>query len=138
MKIVKNSFVLGICILLTLISACEKPEGKGGNSSIKGVIWVKKLNLSGTAVIGEYAGAYQDVYIIYGDDLVDGEKIQANPDGVYEFKYLQPGKYKIYAYTQDSTFVSTSKKIPITKDIEITKKKQTVDAGTIQIFTNKN
>ena len=92
MKILNTSFLLTI-ILLTFIS-CKKPEGKGGNSSIKGKVFVKKLNLNGTAVIGEYVGSYQNVYIIYGDNIVEGDRIQTNPDGIYEFKYLQPGNYR--------------------------------------------
>lgn len=133
MKNLNKLFVLFIFFLFVFISACKKPEGPGGRASIKGKIWVKKMALNSNAVIGEYAGAYENVYIIYGDDVVDGDKIEANPEGEYEFKYLEPGKYKIYAYTRDSTGISTSKNLPIIKDVELSKK-ETFDVGTIQVY----
>jgi hypothetical protein len=112
------------------LAACKKPEGPGGTSSITGKIWVKKIS---AAPFGEYTGAYEDVYIIYGSDAVSGNKIKTNPDGIYEFKYLEPGNYKVYVYTRDSTGLSTVKKLPIIKEIEL-KKKEHFDAGTIQVY----
>jgi hypothetical protein len=114
--------------------SCKKPEGKGGKASIMGSIHVKKFNAAGIVIAGEYEGAYEDVYIIYGDNSTYGDKIQANPDGNYEFKYLQPGHYKVYAYSKDSTGNSSAPKFAIIREVEITKKKQEVDAGRITIY----
>jgi len=132
MKNLKHFFFF-LLFLGTTFSSCKKEEGEGGNSSITGSIWVKKFNTTGILVLGEYAGAYEDVYIIYGDDSNYGNRIQANPEGKYEFKYLQPGHYKIYAYSKDSTGNADAPKFAIIREVEITKKKQTVDAGTIRI-----
>ena len=134
----KNSYsflIIFTFLITTLLSSCKKEEGEGGKASITGNILVKKYNSTGTLIIGEYAGAYEEVYIIYGDNIAYGNKIEANPEGKYEFKYLQRGNYKIYAYSKDSTGDVSAAKFAIIKEVSITDKKQTVDAGQIQIYT---
>lgn len=131
MKLLKVLSLLFIVLALSTFTSCKKDEGEGGQASIQGKIWVKKYNVTGTVLAGEYAGAYEDVYIIYGDDATYGDRIETNYDGVYEFKYLRPGNYKIYAYSEGGTV--TTNRLAVSKEVEITDKKQTVDAGTIEI-----
>ena len=135
MKLIKTILLSFIAVTLLSTSACKKSEGEGGKATITGKIWVKRYNQVGVPMPlpeGEYAGAYEDVYIIYGDDATYGDKVQANFDGVYEFKYLRTGSYKIYSYSS-GTSITTANRVAITKDVEISEKKQTVDAGTIEI-----
>lgn len=129
----KNKFFLFIS-LVTILYSCKKEAGEGGDSSIKGTIWVKDYNASFTTLLGEYAGTDEDVYIIYGDNISYGDKIKASPDGGFEFKYLRKGSYTIYVYSKDNTLTSASGKITISKKVEITDKKQKVDAGQIIIY----
>ncbi|MFL5765381.1 MAG: hypothetical protein ACJ77K_15660 [Bacteroidia bacterium] len=126
-------FVIAFLLAGTFI-ACKKEAGEGGKASITGAIRVKKYNSSGTVIAGEYEGAYEDVYIIYGDNSTYGNRIQANPQGKYEFKYLQPGHYKVYAYSKDSTGNSSAPKFALVHEVEISSRKQTVDAGTITVY----
>ena len=116
-----------------LFSSCEKDPGEGGNSSIKGFVHVTDYNASFVIVQGEYPGADEDVYIKYGDDISYGDRIKAGSDGNFEFKYLREGKYTIYLYSEDTTL---SGKSVVSKTIEITSKKQTVDAGQFEIKKN--
>lgn len=137
MKTFKIIILSLISVTLFSISSCKKSEGEGGKASITGKIWVKRYNeVTGIAIPaslgGEYAGAYEDVYIIYGDDATYGDRVQANPDGVYEFKYLRTGSYRIYAYSSGSSLTAINR-VAVIKDVEITKKKQTVDCETIEI-----
>lgn len=131
MKLFKILFLSVITLCLFSVSSCKKSEGEGGKASITGKIWVKRYNATGTVVAGEFAGAYEDVYIIYGDDASYGDKLQTNPDGVYEFKYLRPGSYKIYAYSTGPSL--TVNRVAVIKEVEITEKKQTVECETIEI-----
>jgi hypothetical protein len=132
----KTSVQLLLCSLLFL-TACEKGPGEGGNSSIKGSVWVRNYNSSFTVLNGEYPGAGEDVYIIYGDEIANGDKIETNHEGNYEFKYLRPGKYKIYVYSQDSAAVvngnANAPDKAIVQEVEITDRKQTVEAPLITI-----
>jgi len=120
-------------LFITLSAACKKEAGEGGNSSITGYVHVTDYNATFLIVQGEYPGANEYVYIIYGDDVSYGDRIRTTYDGRFEFKYLREGKYKVYVYSDDSTLSGTS---VVVKDAEITSKKQTVDIGTIEIKKN--
>jgi hypothetical protein len=114
---------------LLLLSACKKVEGEGGSSTIKGKIHIENYNGAGV-LISEYDGAQEDVYIIYGDgDNTYDDKMEASYDGTFEFKYLEEGTYKIFAY-QDCATCGTGEE-PVIQTVTIDKKKSTIDLGEI-------
>jgi hypothetical protein len=136
MKLFSRHILLVLAVAGSMaFSSCKKGEGEGGNSSITGKVWVKKYNPYTSSWTGEYAGAYQDVYIIYGDKESYGDRTETNPEGVFEFKWLRPGNYKVYTYskTVDVPFNPSSPDKIIIKEVEITDKKQEVDAGTFDV-----
>jgi hypothetical protein len=110
--------------------SCEKDAGEGGNSSIRGYVHVTDYNSTFLVVQGEYPGADEYVYIIYGNDVSYGDRIRTSPDGTFEFKYLREGKYTIYVYQDDTTLSGQS---VVARNVEINKKKQSVDLGRIDI-----
>lgn len=130
----KKIFPVLLIVQLFIISSCKKAPGEGGNSTITGKVWVKDYNSDFTIYNGEYAGADENVYIIYGNDASYGDKVKAGPDGVFEFKYLRTGDYTVYVYSKDKTMTSASGKVAVKAAVSIGKKKQTVDAGTFQIY----
>ncbi len=129
-----------VIILISLSAtfiACKKEAGDGGNSSITGKVHITKYNAFWqNPPTGNYPGADEDVFIIYGDEITIGDRINTDPDGRFEFKYLRKGNYKIYVYTGDTTNSDTIGKVAVYKNVEITKKKQTVDCGTFEIKKN--
>jgi hypothetical protein len=130
-----KQFLAILTIALTLATtSCKKPAGQGGNSTITGNIWAQKWNGSFTIMSGEGPGANVDVFIIYGDETSYGDKISTSPDGTFEFLYLRPGKYTVYAYSKASVTASNPNgKVEVSVDTEIAKKKQTVDVGKMQV-----
>lgn len=128
-----NRSILGIFFLAgTVLLGCKKVEGEGGSSTIHGVVVEKKMNSVG-GVIASYPIGDQDVFIIYGaDDTFYDDKIQTSFDGSFEFKYLQPGTYKLFSYSECPSCPSGTKEVIQT--IEIQKKKSTVEADTIYIL----
>jgi hypothetical protein len=122
-------------LLLTMvfIASCEKDAGEGGSSSITGNVHTTDYNATFLIVQGEYPAADEDVYIIYGDETSYGDRVKTSYDGRFEFKYLREGKYTIYTYSDDTTL---SGKSVVSVAAEITKKKQTVDVGQIEIKKN--
>ncbi len=124
--------ILAIALAFTLTS-CKKTAGEGGNSSIKGNVWGQNWNSTFTILTGEGPAVNIDVFIIYGSETSYGDKISTSPDGTFEFKYLRPGKYKVYVYSKTSTASNPNGKVAVSVDIEITKKKQIVDAGRITV-----
>ena len=132
---IKNLLKLGSVFLIVInLISCKKAAGEGGNSSIKGNLWIEDWNSSFTIKNGEYAGYDEDVYILYGDAVSYSDKTKANYNGEFEFKYLRKGKYKIYVYSKDKTLQSKSGEVSIIKEIEITDKKQTVAVDQITIY----
>jgi hypothetical protein len=134
----KKIFLI-LSITLAIVSlSCKKPAGEGGNSSITGMVHVTNYNANFTVVNAEYPGADIDVYIIYGDEISYGNRIKTSPDGRFEFRYLRPGKYKVYAYSKDKDAYLDGNTNPpekaIIDEVEITKKKQTVEAPTLEIY----
>lgn len=119
----------GICLLAALavlVTACEKPEGEGGNSTIKGKVFIRDYNSAFTLLEASYYAEEERVYIVYGDHDVYDDDFRTHYDGGYEFRYLRKGTYTIYAYSDDSTFQSPSGQIPVMKTVEITENNQTV------------
>jgi hypothetical protein len=119
-----------------MASSCEKDPGEGGNSAISGKVYIREYNKSFTTLIAEYYAPDEDIYIIYGDGTASDDDLKTGPNGDFIFRYLRPGKYTLYAYSADSAGTSASGTIPVYVQVEITEKKQTIDAGTIIILKN--
>jgi hypothetical protein len=130
----KQIFFLLVAAIAFLFISCEKEAGEGGNSSIFGKVYVKDYNGTFTVLNGEYYGSDEDVYIIYGEDKSYSDHISTNYDGTYEFKYLRPGIYTVYAYSKDSTLQSASGIIPVIQEIEITDKNTAYEVPDLVIF----
>lgn len=123
-----------LCSIIALLTGCKKPAGEGGNSSIKGTVWVHDYDKNLTTLQYQYAGVDVEVYIIYGDDVTSGDKVNTNASGEFEFNYLRKGNYKVYAISKEKIGTSNdAKDVAVSLDVTISKKKQTVDAGQIII-----
>jgi hypothetical protein len=126
-------------IFLSLFS-CKKEAGVGGTSSIKGKVYANYYDkYFYTLAKSSYAGDI-DVYIIYGNNSTYGSRQKTSYDGTYEFKYLENGAYKIYAYSRDSTGKyknaanQYAPKVAIVESVEITKRNQTINVPDIVVF----
>lgn len=125
---------------MAALSACKKGAGEGGDSTITGKVYAKDYNSSFNTLLGQYYEKEEDVYIIYGDDVSIGDRTRTSFDGTYQFKYLRPGKYKIFAYSKDSSGayknqvnVNAPKK-PVFKEVEITKSGSEVKVSDLVIL----
>ena len=125
--------VFYLMMLIAGLTACEKQEGTGGTSTIKGTITVWEYNKDLTIKLGEYPGQDIDVYIIYGSDDIYGDRFKTGYDGKYEFNYLQEGSYTVYALSADTNNHITNEMIPVFRNVQITGKDQTVNVPEIII-----
>jgi hypothetical protein len=124
-------FSLTVSASISLLSSCKKVEGEGGSSTIKGIVIERKYNSVGT-LIAEYPAMDADVYILYGSgDNFPDDDIKTSYDGSFEFNYLQPGNYRLYAYEDCNTCASGTD--VVIEEVVIDKKKSTVEADTIYI-----
>jgi len=121
----KHSLILLIVFLLFSVS-CSKTEGLGGTSSVEGKVYVLDYNQELTTKLGEYYGADIDVFIIYGDDNIYSDDFATSYDGSYRFENLQPGNYKVFAYSEDTTGISEGNIFPVFKDFTINEKGENI------------
>lgn len=130
-----KSFTVLLMILLSIAAfSCSKEAGEGGNSTIFGKIITHDYNAEFTNLKGIYPAADEDVFIIYGDDHSISQRVRTSYEGVYEFKYLRPGDYTVYAYSKDSTLTLPSGIYPVIKKVTIEKKQETVEVEAMKIF----
>jgi hypothetical protein len=120
MKMKKIIFGL---ILASILTSCEKQEGRGGNSAIYGQVYQNVYDNSGSFVVKEEAREV-NVYLIYGETGVYDDNMDTHYDGSYEFRYLHPGKYKVFAYSDCDSCPSNT--VAVEVSVEITGKNETV------------
>jgi len=126
----KPFLLLLICVLLF---SCEKEPGPGGKSIIYGKVFCKDYNPTFTVLEEEYYAPDTWVYVVYGDDRDYGDRVRTNYDGTYEFRYMRPGTYHVYAYSKDST-LQTVADIAVIKEVVVPKKKTDIEVPDIVIF----
>ncbi|MES2587388.1 MAG: hypothetical protein V4622_00325 [Bacteroidota bacterium] len=133
-----TSSFLFICISLLFIS-CKKEAGESGKASIIGILYLKDYNGNFNSLELERVAYDEDVYIHYGDETSYSDKIKSSFDGRFEFKYLRPGKYKIYSYSKDPTDkdnVQPEEMMVVLREVEITSKKEVIELDTMFIYDN--
>jgi len=116
-----------------MLSSCKKEPGSGGKSTLYGKILVKDYNATFTLLQETYYSPGIWVYLIYGDDRDYSERIQTGYDGTWEFKYLRPGSYTVYALSKDST-LQTNAQVPVIREVEIPSGRKEIEVPDLIIF----
>ena len=125
---------LMVAMLLIGVS-CTKSEGVGGNATVTGVLKESVYNILGYQHTISAQG--ENVYITYGGtSTVVDDKIQSSYDGTFEFNYLRPGDYTVFAYSDSWTTLLGGDSV-VLAEFTITEKKQEVDLGSITIVNRK-
>lgn len=91
-------------LLLSLIAlfsfSCVNNEGEGGTSIVEGKVFkVLHYNNIYTFDTDTFPAAKEDVYIMYGNQPIYGDKMETGFDGYFRFRFLTTGTYRIYAYS---------------------------------------
>ncbi len=95
----KRIFFCGLFLFSLIFISCEKEPGEGGTNTITGKLFVKDYNSAGI-LKDEYFARDERVYIIYGDNASYSDFTRTNFDGTYQFHFLYPGKYTLFAYSK--------------------------------------
>jgi hypothetical protein len=145
MNLHKSLSLICTSLVVLLVSGCKKEEGEGGTSTITGKIIVHDFDQGFQNPTPKliYPASDEKAYIIYGEDKTAyDDDYNTSYDGTYEFKHLQKGKYKIFAYSKDSTGAKVglvnfdAPKIPVIVNVEITSNGSTVTVPDIIILDN--
>lgn len=123
-----------------------KKADKGGNSTIKGKVFLRGYNPDFTQLKYSYYKAEEDVYIVFGNDTIYDERTRTSYDGSFQFEGLRKGTYKIYAFSKDSAKIYDCYQIggnctifpdsAVIRTIEITSGKQEIILPDIVILKN--
>ena len=130
---IKKVSILTIALLSVFLVSCEKPEGIGGNASIKGTIMVEVYDKEFKTLQETFPATDEDVFIIYGNDDSYSDKTSTSSNGLFEFNYLTKGEYTVFVYSED-TSKNNIQDIEIKTAINISSNKSTSDLGEIKIF----
>lgn len=130
----KNIILFTLAFAMLSIQSCKKPAGEGGQATINGKLYIQNYNSTFTTINDEYYAQGEQVYIIYGNETGVGNNVRTSYDGSFEFKYLRPGNYKVYALSKDIKSPSASKTIEVLKEVTISKKKEVVTLPDIVII----
>lgn len=99
----KKIFLFPLTIFTLLFSSCLNEEGTGGKSIVEGKVYkVFHLNDVYKFEADTFPAAKEDVFIVYGNEVIYGDKMETGHDGLFQFKYLTPGTYKVYAYSTNT------------------------------------
>lgn len=122
-----------LATLATIFTSCSKEEGEGGTGCIQGKIYKVVHDDDNYMMAADtMLASKQDVFILYGDDGYIGDDVETGEDGCYRFKYLNPGTYTVYAYSE----TNSGEKIAVKKTVSLSKGK-TVNVDDIYIHTGK-
>ncbi|MBO6026224.1 MAG: hypothetical protein J6P73_03180 [Bacteroidales bacterium] len=96
----KNIVLLGMTALLFFAFACNKQEGEGGTGTVQGYVkLVHHADDDYQLNVDTLDASKTDVFIVYGDEAFYGDDTETNPEGMYQFEYLTPGRYTVFAYS---------------------------------------
>lgn len=126
--------LITLMVISISIFSCSKEEGEGGRASIRGHVFVDDYNASFTQLLSSYYAPEEDVYIIYGDNEFYDDKVKTDPNGMFEFKHLRKGNYKLFVYSKDTTFTIDSGVEAIYLEAEITDKEEVVELPDFEII----
>jgi hypothetical protein len=122
-------------LLITLHSGCRKEPGPGGRASIKGKLLSGNIHSPEFEVTEEDGEPDERVYLVYGDREDGFDKdVRTSHDGTFEFKFLRPGTYKIFAYGFDPNMPSSSSRTAVFKTFDITANSQKAEGNNLIVY----
>lgn len=96
----KYTFLTIVVFTSLFFLSCISEEGEGGISVVQGYVYtVLHEDDVYEFVADTFPAAKTDVYIVYGDEPIYGDKMETGYDGFYRFRYLAKGNYMVYAYS---------------------------------------
>ena len=94
------NFIQALFAAAMLFASCNKGPGEGGTGTIQGFVkLVHHPDNDYTLTPDTMVAAKTDVFIVYGDEAYFGDDLETNAEGLYQFEYLLPGKYTVFAYS---------------------------------------
>ena len=125
--------IIAFLMMCFALSSCNNKEGEGGTGTIRG--YVKLIHHPDDDYqlnVDTLNAAKTDVSIVYGNDEFYGDDIETDPDGLYQFEYLTPGNYTVFAYST----LATGEKVAVAQTVKL-ERGQVAEVPTIYIHDGK-
>ena len=111
-------------VIIFCLFSCEKPEGEGGTSEIKGKITYYTISYNAQTSSNDtnyYPKSGKDIFIIYSADSMDlfDDKTETDWNGNYSFKYLRKGDYTLYTYVDSNVVNDVTYDYPVFQHVNI-------------------
>jgi len=108
--------LLALLVLAFVLPACNKGPGEGGTGTVQGCVkLVHHPDDDYTLTPDTLVAAKTDVFIIYGDEAYFGDDGETNAEGMYQFEYLRPGDYTVFAYST----LPTGEKVAVSETVNL-------------------
>lgn len=108
--------ILAFLVMCFALSSCNNKEGEGGTGTIRGYVkLVHHPDDDYQLNVDTLNAAKTDVFIVYGNDEFYGDDIETDPDGLYQFEYLTPGDYTVFAYST----LATGEKVAVAQTVKL-------------------
>lgn len=122
-----------LLLMLAVLPSCNNKEGEGGTGTVRGYVSLvhhpdDDYNLN----VDTISAAKTDVFIIYGDESFYGDDAETDPNGMYQFEYLNPGKYTVFAYST----LPSGEKVAVAQTVTL-ERGQVAQVPTIYIHDGK-
>ena len=125
--------MMGMALLLMLCGSCNTREGEGGTGTVQGYVrLVQHPDDDYQLHVDTVRAAKTDVFIIYGDEAFYGDDTETDPEGMYQFEYLTPGEYTVFAYST----LATGEKVAVVEKVTL-ERGQVAHVPTIYIHDGK-
>lgn len=107
---------LVFAVAVLAFSACNKGPGEGGTGTVQGFVkLVHHPDDDYTLTPDTMDAAKTDVFIVYGDEAYFGDDAETNAQGMYQFEYLRPGDYTVFAYST----LPSGEKVAVSETVEL-------------------
>ena len=108
--------LLTLTVMAFLLPSCNKGPGEGGTGTVQGFVkLVHHPDDDYTLTPDTMVAAKTDVFIIYGDEDFFGDDVETNAEGMYQFEYLRPGEYTVFAYST----LPSGEKVAVSVKVEL-------------------
>ena len=108
--------LLTLMVMAFLLPSCNKGPGEGGTGTVQGFVkLVHHPDDDYTLTPDTMVAAKTDVFIIYGDEDFFGDDVETNAEGMYQFEYLRPGEYTMFAYST----LPSGEKVAVSETVEL-------------------
>ena len=112
----KISLILAFFVVAMLFFSCNKGPGEGGTGTVRGYVkLVHHPDDDYSLTPDTMVAAKTDVFIIYGDEQFFGNDVETSADGMYQFEYLLPGNYTVFAYST----LPSGEKVAVSETVEL-------------------